>query len=315
MSNIKHKKISVALVGARGYVGDELIRLLSQHPVFDMQLAVSRSKQGQPVESYSKSLVYRDCSPVEVAEGQYDLIFLALPNGLAQAYVEQIDNLSSESVVIDLSADYRFDDHWHYSLPELNQQIVSTRISNPGCYATAMQLSLAPLVSSLEGATHCFGVSGYSGAGTSPSDKNNPKLLQDNLVPYQLSEHLHEKEVSRHLATDVKFTPHVASFFRGISMTTHISLQQAMTEEGVIELYQKFYQQHPLIEVRKAIPLVKEIQVKAGAIVGGFKLDHSGKYLVVCCVLDNLLKGAAIQALQNANQAFNLNSLEAINYD
>ncbi|MHC9509748.1 N-acetyl-gamma-glutamyl-phosphate reductase [Kangiella sp. M94] len=316
MSNIKHKKISVALVGARGYVGDELIRLLSQHPVFDLQLAVSRSKQGQLVEGYSKkSLVYQDCSPVEVAEGLYDLIFLALPNGLAPGYVEQIDRLSSESVIIDLSADYRFDDNWHYSLPELNQQIASTRISNPGCYATAMQLSLAPLVSSLEGAAHCFGVSGYSGAGTSRSDKNNRQLLQDNLIPYQLSEHLHEKEVSRHLATDVKFTPHVAGFFRGISMTTHISLQQTMTEEAVIELYQKFYQQHPLIEVRKTIPLVKDIQGKAGAIVGGFKLDHSGKHLVVCCVLDNLLKGAAIQALQNANQAFNRNSLEAIDYD
>lgn len=309
------QQYSVALIGARGYVGEELIRLLSQHPVFDLQLAVSRSKRGQPVEGYSKSLVYEDCSPAEVAEGQYDLIFLALPNGLAQDYVKQIDSLSHKTVIIDLSADYRFDDNWHYSLPELNPINGAIRISNPGCYATAMQVSLAPLVSLLKGAAHCFGVSGYSGAGTSPSDKNNRQLLQDNLIPYQLSEHIHEKEVSRHLATDVKFTPHVASFFRGISMTTHISLQQAMTVEAVIEQYQTLYQQHPLIDVSETVPLVKDIQGKAGAIVGGFKLDHSGKHLVVCCVLDNLLKGAAVQALQNANQAFNLNSLEAIHYD
>ncbi|MBD3652785.1 N-acetyl-gamma-glutamyl-phosphate reductase [Kangiella sp.] len=309
-------KYRVALVGARGYVGNELIKLLNRHPFFELELAVSRGKQGQAVEGYSKQpLVYQSADSVEVAEGQYDLIFLALPNGFAQAYVEQIELISSQSVIIDLSADYRFDDSWYYSLPELNQQIASTRISNPGCYATAMQLSLTPVVSLLEGVTHCFGVSGYSGAGTSPSDKNNPELLENNLIPYQLSEHLHEKEVSRHLAMDVKFTPHVVSFFRGISMTSHISLQQAMTEEAVIELYQSLYREHPLIKVTKAIPLVKEIQGKAGAIVGGFKLDQSGKHLVVCCVLDNLLKGAAIQALQNANQAFNLNSLEAIDYD
>ncbi|HEY9031929.1 MAG TPA: N-acetyl-gamma-glutamyl-phosphate reductase [Kangiella sp.] len=310
------QQYSVALIGARGYVGEELIRLLSQHPVFDLQLAVSRSKQGVPVEGYSKRpLVYQDCTPAKVAEGKYDLIFLALPNGLAKDYVEQIDRLSSESVVVDLSADYRFDDNWHYSVPELNQTNGVNRISNPGCYATAMQLSLAPLASLLDGSAHCFGVSGYSGAGTTPSDKNNAQLLQDNLIPYQLSEHVHEKEVSRHLAIDVKFTPHVASFFRGISMTTHISLQQAMTIKTVIEQYQRFYQQHPLIDVCETIPLVKDIQGQAGAIVGGFKLDHSGKHLVVCCVLDNLLKGAAVQALQNANQAFNINSLEAIHYD
>jgi len=178
-----------------------------------------------------------------------------------------------------------------------------------------MQLSLAPLTPVIDGAAHCFGVSGYSGAGTNPSDKNNLELLKDNLIPYQLSEHLHEKEVSHHLDTDVKFTPHVASFFRGISMTTHINLQQPMTLEEAIEKFKKFYQHHPLIEVRETIPLVKDIQGKVGAIVGGFKLDKSGCHLVVCCALDNLLKGAAVQALQNANQAFNLNSLEAINYD
>lgn len=310
------QQYSVALVGARGYVGEELITLLNQHPVFDLQLAVSRSKQGQPVKGYSKkSLNYQNASPTAVAEGKYDLIFLALPNGLAQAYVSKIDSLSIESVVVDLSADYRFDDNWYYSLPELNQQTGLTRISNPGCYATAIQLSLAPIISLLNGSAHCFGVSGYSGAGTTPSDKNNRQLLQDNLIPYQLSEHPHEKEVSRHLATDVKFSPHVASFFRGISMTTHISLQQAMTVEAVIEQYQKLYQNHNLVEVSDTIPLVKDIQGKAGAIVGGFTLDHSGKHLAVCCVLDNLLKGAAVQALQNANQAFNLNSLEAIHYD
>lgn len=316
MSHVHSKKISVALVGARGYVGDELIRLLDQHPVFELKLAASRSKQDQPVESYNKqALFYQDSTAEQVAKGKYDLIFLALPNGLAKAYVEHIDALSPESVVIDLSADHRFDDSWHYSLPEINPATGKKRISNPGCYATAMQLTLAPIIDVIEGSAHCFGVSGYSGAGTSPSDKNNLQLLQDNLIPYQLSEHLHEKEVSRHLAVDVKFTPHVASFFRGISMTTHICLQQAMTVEAVIEQYQKFYQQHPLIEVSDTIPLVKEIQSKAGAIVGGFKLDQSGRHLVVCCVLDNLLKGAAVQALQNANCEFNLNSLEAIDYD
>ena len=106
-----------------------------------------------------------------------------------------------DTVVVDLSADFRFNEGWYYGLPELTRggYAGQKRISNPGCYATAMQLAITPLLDRLAGPPQCFGVSGYSGAGTTPSDKNNTELLHDNLMPYALADHMHEREVSRHL--------------------------------------------------------------------------------------------------------------------
>ena len=128
-----------------------------------------------------------------------------MPNGKAAGYVEAIEAAQATTLLLDLSADYRFDETWYYGLPELTRGKWrgQTRISNPGCYATAMQLSIAPLKDLLAAPPVCFGVSGYSGAGTTPSDKNNPEKLRDNLMPYALTGHMHEKEASRHLGVPV----------------------------------------------------------------------------------------------------------------
>ncbi len=144
---------------------------------------------------------------------------LALPNGMAAPFVAALDASAPATVVLDLSADYRFDPGWYYGLPELtrNDYNGQKRISNPGCYATAMQLALAPMLMQLAGPAQCFGVSGYSGAGTSPSDKNDPEKLRDNLMPYSLAGHVHEREASVHLGVPVQFMPHVAAHFRGLS--------------------------------------------------------------------------------------------------
>src|SRR5690606_38726852 len=118
-----------------------------------------------------------------------------------------------KSVIVDLSADFRFDDKWTYGLPELvpRENIAkATRISNPGCYATAAQLAIAPLVPYLGGQPTVFGVSGYSGAGTKPSPKNDVKQLTDNLIPYSLTDHIHEREISAQLGVEVAFIPYVA---------------------------------------------------------------------------------------------------------
>ena len=151
-------------------------------------------------------------------------------------------------------------------------------MSNPGCYATGSQLGLGPLVSqSLVNGLPCiFGVSGYSGAGTKPSPKNDVNHLNNNLLPYSLVGHIHEREISSHLTNPVAFMPHVGQFFRGITLTIHV------------------------------IPEVKSIAGEHGVEVGGFKLDPSGKRLVLVVTLDNLLKGAATQAIQNVNLALNL---------
>jgi N-acetyl-gamma-glutamyl-phosphate reductase len=217
-------------------------------------------------------------------------------------------------VIVDLSADYRFDDRWYYGLPELTRERYAGQkhISNPGCYATAMQLAIAPLKSRLVAPPACFGVSGYSGAGTTPSDKNDPEKLRDNLMPYALVNHVHEREVTRQLGVPVEFMPHVAPHFRGITLTANLWLDKPATLDAIRSDYRAFYDNEPLVRVLDDAPWVSRIAGKHHAEIGGFTLAPGGKRVVVVATLDNLLKGAATQALQNLNRALDRPELEGI---
>jgi N-acetyl-gamma-glutamyl-phosphate reductase len=175
-----------------------------------------------------------------------------------------------------------------------------------------MQLAIAPMVNVLDGPVQCFGVSGYSGAGTSPSDKNNVALLRDNLMPYALAGHIHEREVPHQLQHPVEFMPHVAPHFRGISMTCNLHLSIAFDREEVLARYQQRYAHEPLVHVLDEAPWVSRIAGKHHVEIGGFTLSGDGKRLVVVATEDNLLKGAATQALQNLNLAFGLDELAGI---
>ncbi|GAA4362580.1 N-acetyl-gamma-glutamyl-phosphate reductase [Kangiella marina] len=305
--------IKAVLIGARGYVGAELMTLISRHSSIDLIAASSRELEGKAVKHYrKKELVYRDLSPQDLVELSPDLVILALPNGLSSDFVTAIDSHCPKTTLIDLSADYRFDPSWHYALPEVVEQKVSSRISNPGCYATAMQLSLAPVNHLIAARVSCFGVSGYSGAGTTPSDKNNTALLAGNIMPYSLANHLHEKEVSYQLDVDIKFSPHVAEFFRGISLTSHIPLIESVSEGEIETLYQDYYYNAELVQVQSEAPQITQVAKTCHAIIGGWTLSDDGTHLAVNCALDNLLKGAASQAIQNINITFGLPQLEAL---
>ncbi|HEY0230194.1 MAG TPA: NAD(P)-binding domain-containing protein, partial [Dokdonella sp.] len=229
----------IGIVGARGHTGAELIKLIARHPSLALVFVSSRELDGQPVSAhvaeFAGELRYENLSHEAVAQKRADVVVLALPNGKAGEIVAAIDALKPDTIIVDLSADYRFDERWYYGLPELTRARYSgqKRISNPGCYATAMQLAIAPLKDDLAGPPVCFGVSGYSGAGTTPSDKNDPQKLRDNLMPYSLVNHVHEREVTRHLGVPVEFMPHVAPHFRGITMTVNLWLQQATTLEAI----------------------------------------------------------------------------------
>ncbi len=311
-------KKTVGIVGARGHTGAELIRLIARHPQLELAFVSSRELAGQRVSDhiaeFAGDLHYENLSHDGVGGKGADAVILALPNGKAAELVAAIDAQAPETVVVDLSADYRFDEHWYYGLPELTRQKYAgeRRISNPGCYATAMQLAIAPLRERLAGPPQCFGVSGYSGAGTSPSDKNNTELLRDNLMPYALTDHMHEREVSRQLGVPVEFMPHVAPHFRGITMTVNLWLQQAMKIDEVRALYRERYAAEPLIRILDEAPWVSRIAGRHGVEIGGFTLAPGGKRLVVIATLDNLLKGAATQAMQNLNQAFGFGELDGI---
>ncbi|WP_337053581.1 N-acetyl-gamma-glutamyl-phosphate reductase [Pseudoxanthomonas sp. USHLN014] len=309
---------TVGIVGARGHTGTELIKLIAAHPQLRLVFVSSRELDGQPVRehnaAYAGELRFENLDADAVAAKGADAVILALPNGKAQAYAAAVAAVRPETVLVDLSADYRFEPSWYYGLPELTRGAYAGQkhISNPGCYATAMQLAIAPLLDQLAGPPQCFGVSGYSGAGTTPSDKNNPALLADNLMPYSLTDHMHEREVSAHLGVPVEFMPHVAPHFRGITMTVNLWLQQPMTREAIKARYQARYAGEPLIEVVDDAPWVSRIAGRHGVQIGGFTLAPGGKRVVVVSTLDNLLKGAATQAMQNLNLALGLPELTAV---
>jgi len=302
----------VGLVGARGYTGAELIRLFAAHPRFELAFVTSRELDGQRVAEHNDGFAgeLRYCNPAheELPALGADAVVLALPNGKAGAIVQAFDAAGVDPVIVDLSADHRFDDAWYYGLPELTRTRYAgqRRISNPGCYATAMQLAIAPMLGALDGPVQCFGVSGYSGAGTTPSDKNDVELLRDNLMPYALTGHVHEREVSRQLDHPVEFMPHVAPHFRGITLTANLHLTRAFTREGVLARYRDRYADEPLVRVQDEAPWVSRIAGRHHVEIGGFTLSGDGRRLVVVATEDNLLKGAATQALQNLDMAFGL---------
>ncbi|MEG3190749.1 N-acetyl-gamma-glutamyl-phosphate reductase [Lysobacter sp. D1-1-M9] len=317
--------IAIGVVGARGHVGAELIRLLGEHPRFELAFVSSRELEGQRVadripghvDQRGRALRYSAPSHEQVAAQALDAVVLALPNGKAAGLVAALDAAGREPVVVDLSADYRFDDAWYYGLPELARDGYTgqRRISNPGCYATAMQLALAPMLDVLDGPVQCFGVSGYSGAGTMPSDSNSPDLLRDNLMPYALTGHVHEREVSHRLGHPVEFMPHVAPHFRGLTITANLHLARVFDREEIIERYRQRYAAEPLVRVGDKAPWVSRIAHTHHVELGGFGLSGDGRRLVVVATEDNLLKGAATQALQNLNRAFGLPELTGIPHD
>jgi N-acetyl-gamma-glutamyl-phosphate reductase len=287
----------INLVGGRGYTGSELLSLISGHPDMDLGMASSRSHAGKSLSSTCKG--WPDDGRV-----------------FSQLEPEGVSAYPADAWVLDLSADYRFDPSWTYGLPErFRDQIKNTRqIANPGCYATGSQLGLLPLKDHLVSAPVIFGVSGYSGAGKTPSPRNDPDVLRDNLIPYALSGHVHEKEISHQLNTDVRFMPHVAAFFRGISLTIAFELDHEASIDALEKRFKLAYADEARVEVDKAIPQVSAVQGGPDVHIGGFAVDERNPArasLVV--VLDNLLKGAASQALQNLNLALGLGENVGIN--
>ncbi|KAI6814246.1 Protein arg-6, partial [Hortaea werneckii] len=177
------------------------------------------------------------------------------------------------------------------------------------------QLGIAPLIPHLApqpAQPTVFGVSGYSGAGTKPSPKNDVQNLTNNLIPYSLTDHIHEREISSQLGQDVAFIPHVAVWFQGIHHTISLPLAGKMVSRDVRQLYQDRYHGEKLVAVRGESPLVKNIAGKHGVEIGGFAVHSGGKRAVVNVTIDNLLKGAATQCLQNMNLALGYAEYEGI---
>jgi N-acetyl-gamma-glutamyl-phosphate reductase len=280
------------------------MRILDGHQYLDLVFAGSRELAGEEVPSV-EGLTFESLGPDEVAQRELDAIFLALPDGIGKPW---LDAMPDDTVVVDISADHRFSDDWVYGLPELNREKISgaRRIANPGCYATTLQLAIAPFVGDLGGIPTVFGVSGYSGAGTTPSPRNDPENLRDNLIPYRLTGHNHELEGIRQLGTTVRFMPHVHPAFRGLLVTAHMPLTQTITREEAQSRLDEAYEPEPLVDTQEEIPTLKDGTDLLGVLIGGTTVSEDGLGLTVVAVEDNLLKGAAVQAVQNVNLALGM---------
>ncbi|TFK63939.1 bifunctional acetylglutamate kinase/N-acetyl-gamma-glutamyl-phosphate reductase [Pluteus cervinus] len=360
------EKKKLGLIGARGFTGQALTSLLSNHPHLELAHVSSRSLAGYTIEGYTKPdgspLKYENLTEADVEtmerDGKVDAWVMALPNGACAKFVEAVkkggEAKEKKSVVVDLSADYRFNDEWTYGLPELYDRSKirsSTLISNPGCYATSMQLLLAPLVPYMrpDAIPTVFGVSGYSGAGTAMDPDNKgadgrplsiPKIpgeaLNGGIKPYSLTGHIHEREAGWHLSRllpgdtaaaipapkdpnqpklQVGFVPAIAPWFSGILSTASVPLRKRMTAKEVWEVFEEKYGGERLIGMGKDVVQVKDIQGKQGWRVGGVQMGSGGERVVLVGGLDNLLKGAATQCLQNLNLALGYDEYAGIPVD
>ncbi|GAA5832028.1 hypothetical protein JCM11251_002793 [Rhodosporidiobolus azoricus] len=338
----------VALIGARGYTGQNLVSLLNTHPNLTLSHCSSRELAGQPLEEYTKEKVaYQNLGFKEIQQleerGEVDAWVMALPNGVMAPFVEAIDKGAQKkveekrSVVIDLGADKRFDESWTYGLPELyNREALKTtkRISNPGCFATNTQLLLAPLLPYISSPPTISAISGFSGAGTKSGKE--PKIpaeaLKGGVKPYSLTDHIHEREAGYQLAKlidqaassegalskedfKVAFMPHVAPWFQGIISTVSVPLSKEMRASEIRALFEEKYADEKLVKVQSEVPEIYQIAGKHGVRIGGFQVHSSGKRVVLVGVIDNLLKGAATQCLQNLNLALGQGEFDGIDLD
>jgi N-acetyl-gamma-glutamyl-phosphate reductase common form len=303
------------VVGARGYVGAELLRLLAQHPELTVDVVTSTKTIGQKVrdviDGVPLDVTFSAPDAPAIAARDLDVVFLGLPNGEAAPWARAFEG--TRTVLVDLSADHRFDAAWVYGQPERKRAAIRSakRIANPGCYATAAQLAIEPL-RDVGHAFTVFGVSGHSGAGATPSPRNDPAVLKDNLLPYSLVDHTHERELRHELATDVRFVPHVAPFFRGITVTVSFALGARHERATLDARFRERWGTEPMITLSDEAPLVRDAAGMQGVRIGGLALAADGLHGAVVATIDNLLGGAATQALRNANLALGLPELMGV---
>lgn len=342
----------VAIVGATGYTGQELVRLLLQHDGVEIHSAVSNSNGGKSFSSVYPnfvSLADFNCSSdsIEKVSDEVDLIFLALPHGLAAGMVSA--EVLEKCAVIDLGADFRLKnadayDEWYdfkhpkpellsqssYGLPEINRSAIkgSKLVANPGCYATCSILSLAPLLSAgyIDETTLIVDAkSGVTGAGRSLSLGIHYNECNESIKAYKVASHRHTPEIEQALgmfsksSLAISFTPHLVPMNRGILCTAYASLYKKIEIADLYDLYREFYKDEPFIRIydpesgEYRFPETRWVKGSNFCDIG-LSIDKRTNRVIVVGALDNLVKGAAGQAIQNMNILFGLDETSALKH-
>lgn len=312
------KKIKAGIIGGAGYTGGEVLRLLLLHPSVEIGFVHSRSNAGKAVSQLHQDLTgLSNLYFTESIDTAVDVLFLCLGHGESRQLLEEL-SLPDHPRIIDLTNDFRLKNNnqignrtFIYGLPELNREQIknATAIANPGCFATAIQLSLLPLAKAgLLTDIYTTGITGSTGAGQTLAATSHFSWRANNIQAYKTLTHQHLDEINESLgqsmnkqAPAVHFIPWRGDFTRGIFCSSTLTISNQLEE--IVSLFKDYYHSHPFVHISTESIFLKQVVGTNRALL---QLEKQGNKLVVHSIIDNLLKGAAGQAIQNMNLLFGL---------
>ena len=312
--------IRVGIAGAAGYTAGELIRLLVNHPHVELKYAQSGSHKGEPIHSVHSDMIYLDMTFQDIDFESIDLLFISMGHGNSAKFLAE--NPVPERVkIIDLSNDFRLKadaGEFVYGAPELNREQIkgSRAVANPGCFATSINLALMPLAKAgiLPEEVNVVGITGSTGAGQKPTQDTHFSNRNSNLSNYKVFTHQHLGEIGEtlvaagaHEGTDIAFVPVRGCHTRGIMSDVVVRLDESLEE--IVEIYKSYYAAHPFVCVSDKPVYMKQVVNTNYCFLS---LQNDGRKLLITSVVDNLLKGASGQAVQNMNLMFGLDEMEGL---
>ena len=307
--------IKAGIIGGAGYTAGELIRILLYHPEVDILFVHSQSNAGNPVTQIHQDLIGEtDLVFTDQLNNETDVLFLCLGHGKSSVFLQE-NKIPGHIKIIDLSQDYRIyttGNDFIYGLPELNRNKIkeADHIANPGCFATAIQLTVLPLAARqvLKDHIHVNAITGSTGAGQSLSATTHFSWRNNNVSVYKTFTHQHLREISQSILQcqpefdkSVYFVPVRGNFTRGILATAYTSCDMAMDE--IKSMYHSYYQDHPFTIITDQNPSLKQVVNTNKCLL---YLEKHKDVLLIVGMIDNLVKGASGQAVQNMNLAFGI---------
>lgn len=316
--------IKAGIIGGAGYTGGELIRILIHHPDVSVSFIHSRSNAGKPVSTVHQDL-HGDTDLLfsDKIKDNIDVLFLCLGHGESKKFLTD-NKINNKTKVIDLANDFRLLQHsklgtrtFVYGLPELNREKIKTarNVANPGCFATAVQLGLLPLAKAgLLDEIYTTGITGSTGAGQTLTQTSHFSWRANNIQAYKTLTHQHLGEIGESLLQlqskskiDLSFVPWRGDFTRGIFVSSTITCSLSLKELN--KIFSNYYKNHPFTFINEEAIFLKQVINTNKAII---QLEKAGSKLVVHSVIDNLLKGASGQAVQNMNLMFGLEETKGL---
>ncbi|MPT36801.1 MAG: N-acetyl-gamma-glutamyl-phosphate reductase [Flavobacterium sp.] len=307
--------IKTGIIGGSGYTAGDVLLLLQNHPKATVDFVYSTTNAGKSVTDVHQDLLGdTDLLFTDTINPEVNLVFLCLGHGQSKAFLEK-HHFAPHTRIIDLGNDFRLHPDagsFVYGLPELNRKKIKMAqfVANPGCFATAIQLALVPLAQDqeLQNSIHINATTGSTGAGVQPSGTTHHSWRTNNMSHYKAFEHQHLGEIQQSLDKlqpgfnqELLFIPNRGDFSRGIFVTLYTQTEKSL--DAIVALYKTFYQDHPFVVVTTDTIHLKQVVQTNKCIIS---LEKKGKYLLVTSIIDNLIKGASGQAIQNMNLMFGL---------